>query len=252
MIGIAKTIKDNVQTCTSEKLNEALDSPHVAEVCRAIAQALEAHRKGEMTKEEFEATKARMKKQLPILTLHATFKNGRRKNDEAIPSGLAIYDLDHIPDPRGRWAEMEPRKEELGIVMAHISPSLEGLRLVFTVPQGMTLAEAQAWMARQLGDTHYDACVKDYARCSFAVPRGYVLWVSPFLFRSFSEEIKGDKGRYRSALGEIKADSFSGVQELKKKSSVSPCLCVPEKESIVTAIFSLLPSVFTILISPLR
>ena len=27
------------------------------------------------------------------------------------------------------------------------------------------------------------------------------------------EEIKGDKGRYRSALGEIKADSFSEVQE---------------------------------------
>ena len=40
MFGISKSIKDNVQPCTSEKLNEALDSPHVAEVCHAIADAL--------------------------------------------------------------------------------------------------------------------------------------------------------------------------------------------------------------------
>jgi hypothetical protein len=32
-------------------------------------------------------------------------------------------------------------------------------------------------MAQQLGDDKYDACVKDYARCSFAVPREYVLFV---------------------------------------------------------------------------
>ena len=166
MIGIAKTIKDKVQTCTSEKLNEALDSPHVAEVCRAIAQAVEAYHKGEMTKEEFEALKSAKKKLLPVFTFHATFKNGRRKNDEAIPSGLAIYDLDHIPNPRAKWAEIEARREELGILLSHVSPSTRGLRLAFIIPNGMGLADAQAWMAGQLGDTQYDACVKDYARCS--------------------------------------------------------------------------------------
>ena len=62
-------------------------------------------------------------------------------------------------------------------MLAHITPSTEGLRLVFVMPQGMNLAEAQAWMASQLGDDKYDACVKDYARCSFAVPREYVLFV---------------------------------------------------------------------------
>ena len=59
---------------------------------------------------------------------------------------------------------MMGRAEELGIVLAHISPSLEGLRLVFVMPAGATLSEAQAWMAQQLGDTQYDASVKDYAR----------------------------------------------------------------------------------------
>ena len=177
MIGISKSVKDKVQPCTSEQLNGALDSPQVAQVCQAIAEALQKHRQGEMTQEDFEATKGRLKKQLPILTLHATFKNGRRKNDEAIPSGLSMYDLDHIQDPRAKWAEMESLKEELGIVFAHITPSTEGLRLVFVVPSGMDLAKAQAWMAEQLGDTQYDACVKDYARCSFLVPRAYVLYM---------------------------------------------------------------------------
>ena len=41
----------------------------------------------------------------------------------------------------------------------------------------MDLAEAQAWMAKELKDETYDACVKDYARCSFAVPKEYVLYL---------------------------------------------------------------------------
>ena len=190
MIGIAKTIKDNVQTCTREQLDQALDSPHVAQVCQAIAEALQKHQQGEMTKEEFEALKTRLKKQLPLLTPHATFPNGRRKNEEAIPSGFSIYDLDHIPNPRAKWAEIEARREELGILLAHITPSGEGLRLVFKRPLAallaggeasdngmMSLAQSQAWMAEQLGDAQYDACVKDYARCSFLVPRAYVLYL---------------------------------------------------------------------------
>ena len=38
-------------------------------------------------------------------------------------------------------------------------------------------------MAEQLGDQKYDECVKDYARCSFIVPREYMLYMSDKLFR---------------------------------------------------------------------
>ena len=175
--GIAKNIKSEVRVCTPDLLKQTLDSPQVARICAEIEDALEKHRRGEITKEEYEKIKTNLKKELPVLTFHSTFKNGRRKNEDAIPSGLSIYDLDHIENPQGKWAEIEARKEELGILLAHISPSLEGLRLVFVMPQGMSLAEAQAWMSSQLGDAQYDACVKDFARCSFAVPREYVLWV---------------------------------------------------------------------------
>ena len=175
--GIAYNVKSKVRVCTPELFHRAIDSQVVADVCAQIKDALEAVRRGEMSAEDFETLKGNLKKALIIFTFHATFKNGRRKNNEAVPSGLSIYDLDHIPNPEGRWKEIETRKEELGIVLAHITPSSEGLRLVFVIPAGMNLAEAQAWMANQLGDDKYDACVKDYARCSFAVPRSYVLYL---------------------------------------------------------------------------
>ena len=177
MFGIAINVKSEVRECTPDLLNTALDSPQVARTCAEIEDALEKCRRGELTQDEFETIKSQQKKRLPILTPHATFRNGRRKNDESIPSGLSMYDLDHIPNPRAKWAEIEARKEELGIVFAHITPSTEGLRLFFVIPGGMNLADAQAWMAQQLGDTQYDACVKDYARSSFLVPREYVLFV---------------------------------------------------------------------------
>ena len=181
--GISNSVKSQqVRECTAEMLREAIDSPLVAQVCAEIKDAWEQEKRGEITLEEFEEKKGRLKKQLPILTPHATFRNGRRLNADAVPSGLSMYDLDHIPDPEGRWREIEPRKDELGIVMAHITPSAEGLRLIFVIPDGKTLAEAQRWMAEQLGDQKYDECVKDYARCSFIVPREYMLYMSDKLW----------------------------------------------------------------------
>ena len=193
--GISNSVKSQqVQICTSEMLREAIDSPLVAQVCAEIKDAWEQEKRGEITLEEFEEKKGRLKKQLPILTPHATFRNGRRLNADAVPSGLSMYDLDHIPDPEGRWREIEPRKDELGIVMAHITPSAEGLRLIFVIPDGKTLAEAQRWMAEQLGDQKYDECVKDYARCSFIVPREYMLYMSDKLWeRTPSIPLQGEE-----------------------------------------------------------
>ena len=217
--GIAKNVRSEVRVCTPDLLSEALDSPHVAKTCADIEDALEAYHRGELTKDEFETLKSTLKKKLPIFTFHATFKEGRRKNEDAIPSGLCIYDLDHIPNPRAKWAEIEARKEELGILLSHISPSTEGLRLVFLMLQGMSLADAQAWMSRQLGDDKYDASVKDYARCSFVVPREYVLYQSEELF---NEEL-------RMKNEEFSSDSSSSCKEATKtRSSENPCNPCPE------------------------
>ena len=206
--GISNSVKSQVvRECTPQLLSQALDSPLVGRVCAEIKDALEQKQRGELQAEEYEELKGRLKKQLPILTPHATFKNGRRLNADAIPSGLSIYDLDHIPDPEGRWREIEPRKYELGIVMAHITPSTEGLRLIFIIPQGKSLAEAQRWMAEQLGDEKYDECVKDYARSSFVVPREYVLFLSDRLFEPRESAQTENGERKTENLFELKSEN---------------------------------------------
>ena len=177
-MGIALNVKSSVNPCTLEALYAAMDNPAVARVCAEIEDALEQVRRGEMSREDFETLKRDKKKQLPVLTPHATFSDGVRQNKTAVPSGLSMYDIDHIPNPVGYFNTMvKDRCAELGVVMAHVTPSGEGLRFLFLMPEGMTLAEAQKWMSEQLGDADYDGSVKDYARCSFLVPRTYLLYI---------------------------------------------------------------------------
>ena len=181
MFSISNSVRNSneMQPCTPELLNAAMDSQQVADTCKEIADKLQQVKEGTLTREAFEAIKAKLKAEnLPVVCFHATFTDGHRCNQSAVPSGLSIYDMDHLTcDPREYYFnKVAGREVELGIDYAHVSPSKEGVRLVFEIPQGMTLAEAQQWMATQLGDETYDGCVKDLARCSFVVCRDYVLY----------------------------------------------------------------------------
>ena len=178
--GISNNVRSRtVHTCTPELFWKAVRSDYVARVCAAIADAWEAWKRGELAREEYEEIKNREKKRLPIFAFHATFTGGRRLNAEAVPSGLSMYDIDHLEAPWEYYEHVvEDRRQELGIVLAHVTPSREGLRLVFAIPAGMSLEEAQQWMSRQLNDPNYDRSVKDLARSSFAVPEEYILHVN--------------------------------------------------------------------------
>ena len=200
MFGISNNVKSTeVRPCTRDMFWAAVDSPQTGAVCAAIEDALEKTRRGEMSREDFEQYKAQSKRRLPVITPHATFRNGRRKNDEALPSGLSMYDVDHIGDPRGYYRDkVAGREAELGVALAHVTPSTEGLRLVFLVPQGMSLEQAQGWMSTRLGEADYDGCVKDMARCSFLVPRGYILYVDERLLFSTSPTPVPPKGEEKT------------------------------------------------------
>ena len=182
MFGISNNVRcREVRECTPELFWKAVRSPLVSDVCAQIADGLEKVRRGEMVKEDYETLKAGLKKRLPIFTPHATFKNGRRLNADAVPSGLSMYDIDHLPNPREYWVE---KSQELSVknvlrfvVLAHVTPSTEGLRLFFIIPDGMDLAQAQKWMSEQLGDANYDQSVKDLARSSFVVPEEYIIYI---------------------------------------------------------------------------
>lgn len=200
--------------------HQVVHSPLVGRICAEIADALEAMRRGEMAPEDFDTLKSERKKQLPIFTPHATFPGGRRLNSDAVPSGLSMYDVDHIPAPREFFREhVAARVRELGIVLAHVTPSTEGLRLFFVIPPGMGLEEAQRWMSHQLDDGTYDQCVKDYARSSFAVPADYILYLDEAeLFRE--REVQKAKSHEEADIGSISSarnPAGNSVDELSFK-----------------------------------
>ncbi len=209
--GIALSVRSRVRECTPALFNQVVDSAQTTRVCAEIEDALEKVRRGEMCREDYEAYKSERKRQLAIFTPHAVFPHGRRCNEDAVASGLSMYDIDHIPDPRGYFRSMvADRVGELGIVLAHVTPSTEGLRLFFVIPDGMNLEEAQKWMSGQLGDADYDGCVKDLARCSFVVPRDYILYLD-------EEELFGDRG--------VKDDGGSGGT--KDEAGNAPSIVAP-------------------------
>ena len=228
-----------MRECTPALFNQVVDSEQTARVCAEIEDALERVRRGEMSREDFETFKAEQKKRLAIFTPHATFPKGRRVNEDAVPSGLSMYDVDHIgsltpdPSPKGegsiyqRLVEYTLGKQaitdegmiaelrRLGICLVHVTPSTEGFRLFFAVPEGMSLEEAQKWMSEQLGDADYDGCVKDLARCSFAVPRDYILYFDEEeLFKERMVATGGDLNRAGGDLNRAGGDLKSPTHRI--------------------------------------
>ena len=221
MFGISRSVRSReVQVCTPELFHRAIKGSKVSLICAEIEDALEKLRRGELKKEEYERMKTQLKSQLPILTPHATFKNGRRLNADAIPSGLSIYDKDHIPNPRGYWEEKQKilaQKSVLdSICLVHVTPSTEGLRLIFKIPKGMTLAEAQKWMSEQLEDNDYDSCVKDLARPSFLVPEDYILYIDEAKLFEVANTSLNIKEGGASESEDLKEGSASESEDLKQ------------------------------------
>ena len=224
MFGISRSVRSReVQVCTPELFHRAIKGSKVSLICAEIEDALEKLRRGELKKEEYERMKTQLKSQLPILTPHATFKNGRRLNADAIPSGLSIYDKDHIPNPRGYWEEKQKilaQKSVLdSICLVHVTPSTEGLRLIFKIPKGMTLAEAQKWMSEQLEDNDYDSCVKDLARPSFLVPEDYILYIDEAKLFEVANTSFNIKEGGASESEDLKEGSASESEDLKEGSA---------------------------------
>ena len=221
MFGISRSVRSReVQVCTPELFHRAIKGSKVSLICAEIEDALEKLRRGELKKEEYERMKTQLKSQLPILTPHATFKNGRRLNADAIPSGLSIYDKDHIPNPRGYWEEKQKilaQKSVLdSICLVHVTPSTEGLRLIFKIPKGMTLAEAQKWMSEQLEDNDYDSCVKDLARPSFLVPEDYILYIDEAKLFEVANTSLNIKEGSASESKDLKEGGASESEDLKQ------------------------------------
>ncbi len=173
------------QVCTPEKWDELMDSPEVKNICEQIAALDE-------TAADYAERKQALKKRLPIIIPHAqSFKNGKRVSADAVPSGLAMLDVDHVDNPQEWWnsriqsGTTEESLKAEGIYLIAITASGKGLRVIgarrfrtgASQPCGWESIEAaQMRMAEVLGIKEYDAVTKDLARASYVVPREYILY----------------------------------------------------------------------------
>ncbi len=173
------------QLCTPEKWDELIDSPVVKNICDQIAKL-------DPSAADYADRKQALKKRLPIIIPHAaSFRNGKRISADAIPSGLAMLDVDHVSNPRDWFNALDKQLlSDNRIYLVAITASGQGLRIIgerlplssSVSPESDSSAlesieAAQLRIATALGIKEYDAVTKDLARASYVVPRDYILWI---------------------------------------------------------------------------
>ena len=175
-----ESVAGKAQEVSRQLFYEIISRKDIKEKCKLIAEG-----------------KIELKRKLPAFCWHAWFDEGKRKNSCAHPSGLIMIDVDHVDNPRELYASIEQKAKENGLLVAHVTPSTKGLRLVFPLPQGMDIVKAQNYYADILNDklttinsltiyiensfASYFVCSKDF--------RVEIVYIFHFLF-AFKQGIK--------------------------------------------------------------
>ena len=202
--------------CTRAAFEQVTRSPQVADTVRRARTALDSGDR---------AGYDRLKRALPAFVFQATFDVTPRKVDldgtehdpglwrrqtAARLNGLVMLDYDHVDgDPRAVWARFyadhahwtDPTAHADGgaVMLAHVTPSGHGLRLVVTAnAKAGNLADNQRWY-RQIFGLECDAACKNADRTSFAVPESDILFINNDIFDYDNEEFRETYGaQYRA------------------------------------------------------
>ena len=146
-----------------------------------------------------ETHEAALKRKLPAFIFQATFdetasktgKLGRwRKQSATRLTGLVVMDIDHVENPRevyDSWFKVHDF-ESLGILLVYVTPSGEGLKIVFKARKEWgNLIDNQHEMAKVLGVEVDESC-KDASRMSFICKETDVLFLDNELFSYENKE----------------------------------------------------------------
>ena len=129
------------------------------------------------------------KKELPVwLPLAECFKNGTRKAEDAVASGLFFLDIDEKGLTEALWKKVQEEKliEEFHIVYFAESAG-GGTHIWAWRTPGLSIEEDIQKLASRLG-VSYDSHVTDLARCCFMVSEQYVKLLDPVVFEPLTEE----------------------------------------------------------------
>ena len=166
-----------------------------------------------------------LKRKLPAFIFQATFdettsKTGKvgcwRKQAATRLTGLVVMDVDHIPSEELRVkseefaaAEFKQKAAELGILLVYITPSGEGLKIVFKARTDWgNLIDNQHEMAKVLGVEVDESC-KDASRMSFICKESDILFIDKELFTYENKEFAGRyDALYRDGRSQGKSEDF--------------------------------------------
>ena len=119
-----------------------------------------------------------------------------------IPTQLAMVDIDKCEkDPKEIWQRLFELKGNDwicdNIVLAHITCSGRGLRIVLRGQKGLTtLIDNMKWFSEQFpleeGEGEYDEAVHDFSRLSFLTKADEILFEHSMLYMETEPELEGD------------------------------------------------------------
>lgn len=184
MISYFEKVSSTAKDLTWDVLQRLLDSPEVSMTMDAIRAESDHDRRGEL------------KRRLPAVTWQSHFSPGSRRSDKnAHPTGFFMLDIDHLSNPMGLWDISRKQLALKDVLIAHITPSGKGLRIVMKGFPGLTkIPDNQEHLAKILKLNEYDAACKDFARLSYLCRRADVLYLNKDLFESnFEKTIINEK-----------------------------------------------------------
>ena len=216
MISIYNTVSSRAEDFDGITFNRITSTQTILHICEKIAQA-EAEGDHER--------KSQLKKKLPAVTWQAYQERGTQRSAEnSMPNGLFILDFDHVDNPRALWERINKEKERWAydkIMVAHITPSGKGLRIVAQrYNSTMSIPDCQNTFCQHYG-LENDAAVKDLSRLSFLVPRSYFLYLDTTVFDYQWEVSMVQQEQQKMGLGQgvkevkgVKANSYTGNDSL--------------------------------------
>ena len=173
MINLAISFSGKPRQASMAAYRQLLAENHVEEILQDVKQNKNLDRK----------------KELPVwLPLAASFKNGTRKAEDAVPSGLFFLDIDEKGLTEALWNKVREENLIQEFRIVYFAESAGGGTHIWAWrTPGLSIEEDIQRLASRLG-VSYDSHVTDLARCCFMVSEQYVRLLDPVVF----EENRGE------------------------------------------------------------
>ena len=217
MIALSSSFSGKPRQASMAAYRQLLAENHVEEILQDVKQNKNLDRK----------------KELPVwLPLAASFKNGTRKAEDAVPSGLFFLDIDEKGLTETLWNKVREENLIQEFRIVYFAESAGGGTHIWAWrTPGLSIEEDIQRLASRLG-VSYDSHVTDLARCCFMVSEQYVRLLDPVVFEPLTEE----QGQLYSAVVQKGAAQNALVQTTPTPPNLGGEEDTPAAESAPTVV----------------